>query len=119
MKRLVLLAPLTVLGLAGCAAAPEAEPAPTVTVTAVPVASELPAECAEAFTAIEALLTQASETGDNWQAYATGPVVDLMTGAASEDEVLAAHTAAVAMQQDLADAIAATDYAELKAACLA
>lgn len=111
--------PVVVLAstLAGCAAG---EPAPAVTRTAtVEVPAALPSECAEAFAEAEALLQQSSELADAWQVYATGPMVELVAGTATAESVVIEHQKMVDSQTAFAEAVAASRYADLKAACLA
>jgi len=115
-----LMAPVVVLALAGCSAA-EAEPVPTVTETVtetVEVQAEMPKECAEAFAAAEALLQQSSELSDDWQRYVSGPMVGLLQGTTTEDTVIAEHQVMVAAQTAFADAVTASEYGDLKVACL-
>ena len=121
IKRLYFLVPLVVLAAAGCSpseAAPAPTPVPTVTQTVAAQAS-IPAECAQAMAAAEALLTQSSELSDTWQSYASGSMVNLLQGTATAESVLAEHKTLVAMQTAFAEAVQASAYPTLKVACLA
>ena len=117
-----LVVPIVVLALAGCAGAePAAAPTVTETVTeTVEAEAPMPEECADAFEAAEALLQQSSELSDDWQRYATGPMLDLLQGATTEteDAVIVEHQAMVDAQTAFADALTTSEYADLKVACL-
>ena len=78
----------------------------------------MPEECARAFEAAEALLQQSSELSDDWQRYVSGPMVELLQGQITEDVVIAEHQKMVDAQTAFADAVTASEYADLKVACL-